>query len=89
MLDRQLGENNHVAGDAYSIADMAIFPWCRLHERQEQDLDDFPNVKRWYGVIGERPAVTRDIAASADIVTGFTPESWSVSFGADQYRKRS
>ncbi|MCE2520619.1 MAG: glutathione S-transferase N-terminal domain-containing protein [Alphaproteobacteria bacterium] len=89
VLDRQLGENNHVAGDAYSIADMAIFPWCRLHERQEQDLDDFPNVKRWYGVIGERPAVTRDIAASADIVTGFTPESWSVSFGADQYRKRS
>ena len=88
VLDGQLGERDHVAGDGYSIADMAIFPWCRLHERQEQDLDDFPNVKRWYDVIAARPAVARDISASSDIVTGFTPETWSVSFGTEQYMKR-
>ncbi len=88
VLDRKLDGEEHVAGGMYSIADMAIFPWCRLHERQRQDLDDFPNVKRWYEAMARRPAVARDIEASADVVTGFTPESWAVSFGAEQYRRR-
>jgi GST-like protein len=88
VLDRQIGDKDYVAGDGYSIADMAIFPWCRLHERQEQDLNDFPNVKRWFKTIAKRPAVARDIEASEDVVDGFTPESWAVSFGKDQYQKR-
>ena len=88
VLDRQLAGKDHVAGGAYSIADMAIFPWARLHPRQEQDLADFPNVKRWYEAMAKRPAVSRDIAASEDVVNGFTAESWAVSFGADQYAKR-
>ncbi len=90
VLDRKIGDKDFVASDAYSITDMAIFPWCRQHERQEQDLNDFPNVKRWFDVIARRPAVARDIkAASEDIVEGFTPESWAaVSFGSDQYQKR-
>ena len=48
VLDRRLGEAEYVAGD-YSIADMAIFPWCRLHGRQGQKLEDHPNVLRWFG----------------------------------------
>ena len=88
VLDRQLAGKNHVAGGAYSIADMAIFPWARLHPRQEQNLADFPNVKRWYEAMAQRPAVSRDIAASEDVVNGFTAESWAVSFGAEQYAKR-
>ncbi len=88
VLDRKIGTKDHVAGDGYSIADMAIFPWCRLHERQEQDLNDFPNVKRWYDLTAQRPAVARDIEASADVVNGFSEESWAVSFGSQQYEKR-
>jgi len=84
VLDKQLDGQDHVAGGMYSIADMAIFPWCRLHERQEQDLNDFPNVKRWYDATAQRPAVQRDIEASADVVNGFTQEEWEVSFGAAQ-----
>ena len=88
VFDRQLEGKDHVAGGDYSIADMAIFPWARLHPRQEQDLASFPNVKRWFEAMAQRPAVRRDIAASEDVVDGFTAQSWAVSFGADQYRKR-
>ena len=88
VLDRQLQDRDWVAGGAYSIADMAIFPWVRLHRRQEQELGDYPNVARWFQALSRRPAVARDIAASADVVDGFTPESWSVSFGQRQYQRR-
>lgn len=47
-----------VAGD-YSIADMASDPWIVPHERQQQDLDDFPNVKRWFETVAARPATIR------------------------------
>lgn len=58
VLDRRLADREYVAGD-YSIADMAIYPWIVPHENQRQDLDDFPNVKRWFGAVAARPAVIR------------------------------
>lgn len=58
VLDRQLAGRAYVTGD-YSIADMAIYPWIVPHENQQQDLDDFPNVKRWFVQVGARPAVIR------------------------------
>lgn len=88
VLERKLQDHEYVAADEYSIADMAIFPWCRLHDRQQQDLADFPNVSRWFERIAARPAVARDIAASADIVEGFTEESWDACFGNMQFGKR-
>jgi GST-like protein len=88
VLDRRLAEREFVAGGAYSIADMAIFPWCRLHARQGQDLEDFPNVKRWFGAVAARPAVAADMARLEDKAGSFTKESWSNLFGADQYRRR-
>jgi GST-like protein len=84
VLDRQLGQHDYVAADQYTIADMAIFPWCRLHERQRQNLDDFPNVKRWFERIAARPAVAKDMARLEDVVTGFTKESWDAAFGRRQ-----
>ena len=60
VLDRRLAAHEFVAGD-YGIADMAIFPWCRLHGRQGQDIEDFPNVKRWFDQVSARPAVARDM----------------------------
>ena len=57
MLDRRLADRDFVAG-AYSIADMAIWPWI-LPELQGQDLADFPNLRAWRERVGERPAVQK------------------------------
>ncbi|QDY69129.1 glutathione S-transferase N-terminal domain-containing protein [Qingshengfaniella alkalisoli] len=59
VLDRQLAENEFVAGGFFSIADMAIWPWATLWEGQQQTLDDKPNLKRWLDQVGERPAVRK------------------------------
>jgi len=62
VLNKQLEETqNFVAGD-YSIADMAIYPWIVPHEAQQQNLDDFPALKRWFHTMQERPAVQRAFA---------------------------
>ena len=87
VLDRRLGDHEFVAGE-YSIADMAIFPWCRLHARQGQNLDDFPNARRWFDQVSARPAVARDMARLEDKAGTFTKESWSNLFGNAQYRRR-
>lgn len=59
VLDRQLSQNAYVAGDFYSIADMAIWPWASLWEGQQQTLDDKPHMARWLKDIAARPAVQR------------------------------
>ncbi len=56
VLEGQLSKHEYVAGD-YSIADIAIWPWIRSHDYQGIDLDDFPNIKRWFETIEARPAV--------------------------------
>ncbi len=58
VLDKRLADRDFVAGD-YSIADMAIYPWIVPHKMQGQDLNDFPNVKRWFASLSTRPAVKR------------------------------
>ena len=58
VLDKRLGEADYVAGD-YSIADIAIWPWASRFEWQNIDLNEFPNVLRWYRAIAERPAVQK------------------------------
>jgi len=58
VLDRRLQDREFLA-DNYSIADMACYPWIVLHERQLQNLADFPNLRRWFNTIAERPAVIR------------------------------
>ncbi len=55
VLNRRLADRDFVAG-AYSIADMACYPWIVPHERQGQNLDDFPNLKRWFEAVRARPA---------------------------------
>lgn len=57
VLDGQLAKGAYVAGDFYSIADMAIYPWVRGWEGQQQTLDDKPNLARWLDQMAERPAV--------------------------------
>ena len=62
VLDRRLAEREYLAGDAYSIADMATYPWVVPWKRQQQQLDDFPNLRRWFDAIGARPATIRAYA---------------------------
>ena len=58
VLDRRLAQTGaHVAGDDYTIADMAIFPWIRIHRKQQVDLARFAHVARWYETVRQRPAV--------------------------------
>ena len=57
VLDRQLKGRAFVAGDFFSIADMAIWPWACLWEGQEQTLEDKPDLARWLAAVGARPAV--------------------------------
>ena len=66
VLDTQLGRHEFVAGDFYSIADMAIWGWASLWEGQQQTLDDKPNMKRWLDQVGARPGVQRGRALAAE-----------------------
>ncbi|MDF5717316.1 MAG: glutathione S-transferase N-terminal domain-containing protein [Rhizonema sp. NSF051] len=58
VLDKRLADREFVAGE-YSIADIASYPWIVPYERQNQKLEDFPNLKRWFEAIQARPATVR------------------------------
>jgi GST-like protein len=62
VLDRRLAGQLFVAGDDYSIADMAIYPWIVPWQAQQQNLDDFTHLKRWFEAVAVRPATTRAYA---------------------------
>ena len=90
VMEHRLGEAEYLAGE-YSIADMAVFPWTRGHERQGQSLDDFPNLKRWFEAISARPAVERGLTVLADRRRENwhkDEEAFSIMFGKNQYARR-
>ncbi|MCX5564937.1 glutathione binding-like protein [Alcaligenes phenolicus] len=69
VLNKHLEQRDFIAGD-YSIADMASYPWIVSHQRQSQNLDDFPHLKRWFERIGARPATERAYALVEQINPG-------------------
>ena len=87
VLDKRLSEEEYLAGD-YSIADMAVFPWIRLHERQGQDMADHPHLSRWFDAIAARPAVARDMEKTRDVVGTITDEMWDNLWGKNQFGRR-
>lgn len=62
VMDRRLAQSAWMAGNDYSIADIAIYPWLRSWQNQGIDWTDFPHLKAWFDRIGERPAVQRGCA---------------------------
>lgn len=62
VMDDRLEESRYLAGDYYSIADIATYPWIARFERHQIDLTDFEHVKRWFDELGARPAVQRGMA---------------------------
>jgi GST-like protein len=83
VLDGRLADRAFVAGDDYSIADMASYPWVVPWERQGQDIEEFPNLKRWLETIRERPATVRayEVATRHTRREGLDEESKKVLFG--------
>jgi GST-like protein len=82
VLNKRLADRAFVAGD-YSIADMASYPWIVPHQRQQQNLDDFPHLKRWFETIRARPAVERAYALVEKINTApvVSDQSRALLFG--------
>ncbi len=62
VLDKHLADNTYLAGDIYTIADIATYPWIARYPRHQVDLDEFPNVKRWFDLLSKRPAVEKGMA---------------------------
>lgn len=82
VLDRRLQEHEYLASD-YSIADMACYPWIVPYERQQQQLIDFPNLKRWFESIQSRSAVIRAYEKGQPFMgrPSVTEESRKILFG--------
>jgi GSH-dependent disulfide-bond oxidoreductase len=82
VLNQRLADRQFIAGE-YSIADMATYPWIVPHERQGQNLESFPHLKRWFEAIKARPAVVRAYAKAKEINAQptVTEESKKILFG--------
>ncbi len=67
VMDRHLEGSEYFAGDEYTIVDIAVYGWVVPHENQGQDLNDFPNLKRWFDAVSSRPAVQRGIKVGEEL----------------------
>jgi GST-like protein len=88
VVEKRLEGRDFVAGD-YSIADMAMFSWMRIYERQGIEEKDIPNVKRWIDTIGARPAVQRGLEILKDRRKNITDVAGAreILFGSQQYAR--
>lgn len=82
VLNKRLSVREFVAGE-YSIADMAMYPWIVPHEKQGQNLNEFPNIKRWFEAIAARPATVRAYKKGEEISpqVPMTDEAKRILFG--------
>jgi GST-like protein len=88
VIDKRLSESEYLAG-AYSIADIATYPWVVGTRREPEQLESRPNFKRWLDAIGERPAVKKGVAVMADLPQQpMTEEQRSILYGSKQFEKR-
>ncbi|AOY91183.1 glutathione S-transferase [Cupriavidus sp. USMAA2-4] len=89
VIDKQLSRHEWLAGDQYSIADIATFPWLRSWQNQGVELDEYPHLKRWFNVIAERPAVKRgvEVLSAQRRALQDDAKAREVLFGATQYQR--
>ncbi len=80
VMERRLADRDYLAGE-YSIADMAAFPWARLHDRLNIDAANFPKVAAWLARIDERPAVQRALKVGKDSIAPLDDAAKKVLFG--------
>ena len=99
VIEKRLSEVPYLAGQKYSIADIAVYPWLVPHNMQGQNLDDTPHLKNWFEEIRNRPATQRGFAVMGEEVARMRAaaaarqqphdkESWNNLFGNKQFEKR-
>ena len=90
VADTRLGKTRYLAGNDYTIADIAAYPWMRNWKGQEVPLDDYPNTKRWLEDVGERPAVKSGLEVLIEHRSSGPPKgkAWDVMFGKEQFKRR-
>jgi len=89
VMNSQLAKSRYIAGPAYSIADIAIFPWLRSWKNQGIDWADHPHLKGWFDEIGARPAVQRGVEVLADQRKPLVDDkAREALFGDRQYTRR-
>jgi GST-like protein len=89
VMDKQLASSKFIACNQYTIADIAIFPWLRSWENQGIDWADYPQLKKWFDLLGARPAVQRGVQVLADLRRPITGDKErEILFGSTQYQKR-
>ncbi|MEM7073296.1 MAG: glutathione binding-like protein [Pseudomonadota bacterium] len=89
VINTRLNDHPWLAGDQYSIADQATFPWLRSYANQGQKLEDYPNLERWFRTIEQRPAVQRAVEVLADHRSAgpIDAKAHEMLFGKTQYER--
>lgn len=90
VMDKRLARAEFLAGNDYSIADIATWPWLRSAETQGVNIDAYPNVRRWFDTIGDRENVKKGLEVLAEHKTDMSQdrEAMENMFGNKQYEKR-
>ena len=89
VMNKQLARSRYIAGDEYTVADIAIFPWLRSWKNQGIDWVDYPHLKGWFDEVAARPAVRRGVEVLADLRKPLTDDkARDVLFGAGQHKPR-
>ena len=90
ILDKRLAESRHVAGDEYSIADIAIFPWMHGAESRGINMNEYPHARRWFDEVYARPAVQRgcQVLANENAAVPIDDRAREVMFGKTQFQRR-
>ncbi len=90
VLDKRLAEARYLAGDEYSIADIAVFPWLRNADKRGINLAEFPHAQRWFDAINARPAVQRALQVLSDVnnTAPHDEKSRDIMFGKTQFQRR-
>ncbi len=66
VIERRLAQSRHIAGDAYTVADIAFYPWLVTFEELGIDIGEYPHVQAWLQRLGEREAVRRGLRKTAE-----------------------
>ena len=89
VMDKQVSKTKFIAGNTYTIADMAIFPWLRNWQNQGIDWAEYPHLKHWFDTIAARPAVQRGVQVLADLRKPITDDkAREMLFGKQQFLRR-
>ena len=89
VINKRLAHSTYLGGPAYSIADIAVFPWLRSWKNQGVEMSDYPHLKGWFDEIAKRPAVQRGLEVLAGVRKPLTDDkAREVLFGKRQMEQR-